>query len=179
MKKLFFVFAVSLVAFGCGSSVEAPENANGSNTAPATVDNGPGPVNPTASSETAEAAPKSEGMEELNASDGKYLGDLKFWENRATETRLKKLMGADYDNMKKYWNTQSPVKVDGDIVMATGCEQHNCGSNQYVLFADTGKDIIHVVHIKDGKSKEFREDGDITLPKAFADDLAKIKGNSK
>ncbi|MBX3287968.1 MAG: hypothetical protein KF855_01365 [Acidobacteria bacterium] len=176
MKKFLFVLVVSLFAFGCGSSVEAPKNADG--VTPSDERNTARPGNPTASSETVDdAVQRSEALQELKASEGQLVTDLKFWDNREIVTRLEKMMGADHTDMKKHWNTQTPIRVDGDVVMTTGCEQHNCGPNQYILFADAAKNVLQVVHIKDGKVKEYKEAGDITLPKAFADDLARMKSN--
>jgi hypothetical protein len=86
-------------------------------------------------------------------------------------------MGADYATMKKFWGTESPIKSDGDVLMMSGCEPHNCGDNQYVMFIDTAKDNINVVHIKNGVAKDYKEKGDIALPKQFADELSTLKPN--
>ena len=91
--------------------------------------------------------------------------------------RLEKLMGADYATMKKFWGTESPIKADGDVLMMSGCEPHNCGDNQYIMFIDTAKDNINVVHIKNGVAKDYKEKGDITLPKQFADELSELRPN--
>lgn len=177
MKKIIFITVVSLFAFGCDSSTETPKNSNSGNVSKANANN-------TAASASPAPAPHSTNdtssvLKELKTSDGKYVTDLKLWDNSKVAPRLEKIMGPDFAGLKKHWNTQTAIQVDGDIIMTTGCEQHNCGPNQYVLLADTAKDIIHVVHIKDGKVKEYKETGEITLPKAFADDLAKMKDNSK
>jgi hypothetical protein len=86
-------------------------------------------------------------------------------------------MGADYAAMKKFWGTESPIKADGDVLMMSGCEPHNCGDNQYVMFIDTARDNINVVHIKNGVAKDYKEKGDIPLPKQFADDLSTLRPN--
>ncbi len=175
MKTFLFILVVSLFAFGCGSSVEAPKNAGAT---PADAGNGTGPKDPMASSEASDdAVQRSEALQELKASEGQLVTDIKFWDNREIVTRLEKIMGADHADMRKHWNTQTPIRVDGDVVMTTGCEQHNCGANQYILFADAAKNVLQVVHIKDGQVKEYKETDDITLPKAFAEELARMKSN--
>lgn len=116
-------------------------------------------------------------LKSLNASVGKTASDIKLWENKDVNPRLEKLLGPDYANMKKFWNTESPISAEGDVLMMSGCEQHNCGDNQYVMFIDTSNDNINVVHIKNGKTKDYKEKGDISLPKRFADELDARKQN--
>jgi len=163
MKKILFIACITAFAIACG----APANTTNTNS-PASNSSTPSNTSRTA---VAPASPLSS----LKASAGKTAVDIKLWDNKDVGPRLEKLMGADYATMKKFWGTESPIKADGDVLMMSGCEPHNCGDNQYVMFIDTANDNINVVHINKGVAKDYKEKGDITLPKEFADELSSLK----
>jgi len=168
MRKVLLIACVAAFASACG----APANTTNTNSPKSTASNSSTPAN---LSKTA-AAPASP-LSSLKASVGKTAVDIKLWDNKDVGPRLEKLLGADYATMKKFWGTESPIRADGDVLMMTGCEPHNCGDNQYVMFIDTAGDNINVVHIMNGIPKDYKEKGDITLPKQFADELASLKPN--
>ena len=58
---------------------------------------------------------------------GKTPSEMNFWQNKAVDRGLRNLMGADFATMRKFWNTETPLKKFGDIMMLTGCEKGNCG----------------------------------------------------
>jgi hypothetical protein len=168
MRKVLLIACITAFASACG----APANTTNSSApnSPAANSNAPSKVS---STPVAPASPLSS----LKASVGKTAVDINLWDNKDVGPRLEKLMGADYATMKKFWGTESPIKADGDVLMMSGCEPHNCGDNQYIMFIDTAKDNINVVHIKNGVAKDYKEKGDITLPKQFADELSTLKSN--
>jgi hypothetical protein len=168
MRKVLLIAAVTAFAIACGS----PANTTNTNSPNSPASNSSTPSN-TLKTAVAPASPLSS----LKASVGKTAVDIKLWDNKDVGPRLEKLMGADYATMKKFWGTESPIKADGDILMMSGCEPHNCGDNQYVMFIDTARDNINVVHINKGVAKDYKEKGDITLPKEFADELSTLKPN--
>ena len=163
MRKALLVVCIAAFAIACG----APANTN-TNSANPTASNSPAKVS---STPMAPASPLSS----LKSSAGKTAVDINLWDNKDVGPRLEKLMGTDYAAMKKFWGTESPITAEGDVLMMSGCEPHNCGPNQYVIFIDTAKDNINVVHIKNGVAKDYKEKGDITLPKQFADELSTRK----
>jgi hypothetical protein len=165
MKKVLFIACITAFAIACA----APANTTNSNAPISTASKSSAPA--TASSTP--VAPPSP-LSSLKASVGKTAVDIKLWDNKDVGPRLEKLMGADYATMKKNWGTESPIKADGDVLMMSGCEPHNCGPNQYVIFIDTAADNINVVHIKNSVAKDYKEKGDITLPKQFADELSQL-----
>ena len=165
MRKVLCIVGITAFAIACG----APANTTNTNS-PASNSGTPSNTSKTA---VAPASPLSS----LKASVGKTAVDIKLWDNKDVGPRLEKLLGADYAAMKKFWGTESPIKADGDVLMMSGCEPHNCGDNQYVIFIDTAKDNINVVHINKGVAKDYKEKGDITLPKEFADELSLLKPN--
>jgi hypothetical protein len=166
MRKVLFIPCIAAFAIACG----APANTTNSNPPNSTASN---PSSPATVSST--PVPPPSPLSSLKASVGKTAVDIKLWDNKDVGPRLEKLMGADYTTMKKFWGTESPITADGDVLMMSGCEPHNCGPNQYVIFIDTAKDNINVVHIKNGVAKDYKEKGDITLPKQFADELSTRK----
>src|ERR1051326_6371898 len=168
MRKVLLIACITAFAFACG----APANTTNTKPLGSTASNSSTPSN---MSNTA-LAPSSS-LSSLKASVGKTAVDIKLWDNKDVGPRLEKLMGADYATMKKFWGTESPIKADGDVLMMSGCEPHNCGDNQYVMFIDTARDNINVVHIKNGVAKDYKEKGDIALPKQFADELSILKSN--
>ena len=168
MKKVLFIACITAFAIACG----APANTTNTNSTNSPASNSSTPSN-TSRTAVAPASPLSS----LKASAGKTAVDIKLWDNKDVGPRLEKLMGADYATMKKFWGTESPIKADGDVLMMSGCEPHNCGDNQYVMFIDTARDNINVVHIKNGVAKDYKEKGDIALPKQFADELSTLRPN--
>jgi hypothetical protein len=165
MRKVLFIACITTFAIACGApanttNTNAPDSTASNSSTPATVSSTP-------------ATPASP-LSSLKASVGKTAVDIKLWDNKDVGPRLEKLMGADYATMKKFWGTESPIKADGDVLMMGGCEPHNCGPNQYVIFIDTAADNINVVHIKNGVAKDYKEKGNITLPKQFADELSQM-----
>lgn len=105
---------------------------------------------------------------------GKTVTEARLWQNKTFVGQLRQLMGPDYADMKKFWNVETPIKKFGDFLMMTGCEQHNCGDNQYVIFIDLGAGTIGVVHIGKDRTREWK-DGDIDLPPPFVDELNNLK----
>ena len=108
----------------------------------------------------------------LKKSTGKYPEDIKLLENAEMKYRLKKLLGKDFPDMKANWNVETPMRIEGDVFMASGCEQHNCGSNMYLMFIDLRRDNINIFHVNDEGTKHYFEHGEIALPKDFADEVA-------
>ncbi len=106
---------------------------------------------------------------------GKTLTESKLWQNKAFDEQLRKLMGADYAAMRKFWNTETPIKKFGDFLMMTGCEQNNCADNQYVIFIDLGDGRINVIHITEDAIREWSKYREINdLPPPFEEELTRL-----
>lgn len=185
MTRLLALVAFSMLTISCGSSANngsAPNRTN-ANVAKTNV-NGEKSV-PYSQTENAYTfAQNSDVTRELTPSGtkeareivGKTLTESKLWQNKKFEERLRRLMGADYATMRKFWNTETPIKKFGDFLMMTGCEQHNCGDNQYVIFIDLGDGRINVIHFGNNGTKEWTGDRKIDdLPPPFEDDLAAMR----
>ena len=173
MKKVALLSAYASLAIGCGSLANNA-GANRSNSATASTQ-----VNASTSTlnENAYTTAGNSELGSLKPSVGKTASEIKLWQSKEIDPRLRKLMGADYATMKKFWNTETPIKKFGDFLMMTGCEQHNCAANQYVIFMDTSNGNINVVHIDKSKAKDWKEYGEITLRPLFAEELAAMKSS--
>lgn len=200
MNKTIFIAALSLFVFGCGSATETSNSTNSATGARSSATNSTtgtstGTATGTQTSSTgspaqdvkppsagafdADVTVKVEKLVDLKMANGHTAKDVAMWESKEITGRLEKLLAADYAAMKKNWNTESPAVLDGDTVMLTGCQQNNCGSDQYVLVADLANDNINVIHIKGGKAKDYKEKGNIKLSDTISATIEKMKANSK
>lgn len=173
----------TLFMMGCQSqvSVNTLSNAtteNSSSNIIAKSNVNPGSNTPYSLSENAYTRGSTSPLKALRPFIGKTVNEAKLWQNAEFSSRLGKLMGDDYEVMKKFWNTETPIEKFGDFLMMTGCEQQNRGGNQYIIFVDTAVGRIQVIHIVNGTSKEWNGGGEMSLPPIFADELAKIKSHS-
>ena len=162
--------ALLAVSAGCNST-SAP---NAANSTPAA--NSVATATPIASG----TAPAGDaGLDLLKRSVGKTAAEIGLWENNEITARLEKLLGADYAAMKQNWQTQTPIEAEGSVLSLTGCENNNCGGNQYLMYVDTANNNINVYRFKDGKMKTYSEKGAIELPKGLAKDLETTKQNAE
>lgn len=99
----------------------------------------------------------------LTRNVGKYPTDIKLFEDKDLTDRLKKLMGADYDEMVKNFNVVSPVKAENEVYRANGCMQHNCPGYYAFIYFDAKNDNLNVLIDRDGKVKEYAEKGKIEI----------------
>ena len=174
MKRLILipVFASFVIACDSPAAKNTVSNSSANKAAPAATNTN---KNNSSSNENAYTTASNSSLGNLKPSVGKTVGEIKLWQNKVVDGRLKKLMGAEYATMKKFLNVETPIEKFGDFLMMTGCEQHNCGDNQYVIFMDTAEDNINVALFKNGASKEWNEHGAIALPPPFAEELAAMK----
>jgi hypothetical protein len=105
---------------------------------------------------------------------GKTASQINLWENKEIETRLRRMMGADYQKMKTLWKIETPLKKFGDFMMLTGCDHKDSPKNQYAIFLDTAEGDIDVFHIAGGKTRIWKETRGIELPPPFAEELEKL-----
>jgi hypothetical protein len=167
MKKLALLSAVLLLAIACGSPAVknvAKTNVNAVNAVPY--------------SQTENAyklAQTDLGIAPLKEFVGKTASEMKLWQNKIVVRGLEEMMGSDFATMRKFWNTETPLKKFGDIMMLTGCEKGNCGDNRYVIFLSTSEGLLKVVHIGKNNVKEWSTRRDIYLPPLFEEELAAMK----
>ncbi|MFM9905090.1 MAG: hypothetical protein ACKVQJ_11025 [Pyrinomonadaceae bacterium] len=173
MKNILLIVVCLIVVLGCDISKFTGGGKNGNNNSVKPSPTAEPKPSSSAKSEP-EKTPSAGVVDVLKNSKGKYPYEIKLLENPELKSRLQKLLGADYAAFKANWDVETPVEIENGILMASGCEQHNCGDNIYYLFVDLENDNINVFHRENGV-QSFAERGKINLPKKFADEL----GNDK
>lgn len=122
-----------------------------------------------------EAFPEAEALESLN---GKYPRDVKLLDRPELEPRLEALLGDQYEAFRKNWQTETPIIVEDNVLSTSGCEQHNCAANQYVLQIDLKGNNINVHHFG-SEVQHFKENGrSIALPEGLAKEFETINQNN-
>ncbi len=106
---------------------------------------------------------------------GKTASEIKLWEHEVVTQRLKALLGSEYARMLKFWNSETPLKKFGDILMLSGCDRDNCANNRYVIFISVSESFISVVHIGKTAVREWKTRGRIDLPPPFLEELDAMK----
>lgn len=116
----------------------------------------------------------------LNDLVDKSVIGTQFLTKSSLTPRLKKLLGADYDQMVKYWNTETPFEKQENILHAWGCKQHDCSTYSYDLFIDVKNNKINVYKFEKSKLTIFKEDDfEIEIKDNFLKDLNVKKENVK
>lgn len=162
MKKYFLSFA--LLAFFFTSCKD-----NSSNTSEMTTDS-------IEVNDSSSLTAPYESLTSLNELKGKYPMEVKLLDNPLVKSRLEKLLKDDYANFRKFWMVETPILIEENILYATGCEQHNCAANQYVLEIDLSQNNINVYHFG-ADVKSYVEKGTIQLPKGLSEEFEVLKSN--
>ena len=174
MKNLYFVFALLLPVLACNLANQSNTSQNRvdeTRPTPAVVSN-EGQNSSPAFTNSNTSVTKSDLAARLKKLAGKYPDDVHLLDDPDLNIRLNKLMGKDFGPMKKYWNVESPIEIKQGKLKTTGCEQHNCGANLYVMFVDLENDNINVYHLNDeGSTTTYFEKGKIQLPPDFASEI--------
>ena len=171
MKNILLMVVCVIAVLGCDISKYIGSKNDNSNTAKPSPTAEPKPSPTINKHDYDEPPPASSVMLMLKKSAGKYPNDVKLLENVEMKGRLQKLLGADFAAMKANWDVETPIEIENGILMASGCEQHNCADNRYLMFVDLEKDNINVFHIEHG-TQTYNEHGKIDLPKKFAAELS-------
>ncbi|SCY61793.1 hypothetical protein SAMN02927916_2604 [Flavobacterium anhuiense] len=114
-----------------------------------------------------------------NLVDKSVVG-TQFLTKSSLAPRLKKLLGSDYDQMVKNWNTETPFEKQDNILHAWGCKQHDCGTYSYDLYIDVKNNKINVYKFSESKLTIFKEDNfEIEINGNFLKDLNIKKENTE
>lgn len=166
MKKIIAgAFALTLCVVSCKKETKTESSVNG-DTLATVVPNDSVTTPKTDSMATAvPSAPAPDNIITKNV--GKYPHDIKFFEDKSITERLKKLVGAQYDEMVKNFNVESPVASENGIYKLTGCKQHDCPGYATSIFYDAKNDNLNVSIDKNGKIADFAEKGKIVVSEAL------------
>ena len=116
-------------------------------------------------------------VEKFSKYKNNYPAEVDFFQDENLSMRLAELLQDDYEDMKKYWNVETPIVIEDNILYTTGCEQHNCPANQFILIIDLEKDNINVFRLGE-TSMEYEEKGTIRLPNEIEKEFQMIMDNS-
>jgi hypothetical protein len=179
IKKLVLLAGCVWAAISCSSSTANNARSNAASSAKTNVN----AVNAVPYSRTENAyslAQSDQGTAPLKEFVGKTASEMNLWQNNDIVKRLRSLMGTDFATMRRFWNTETPLKKFGDIMMLTGCEKDNCDDNRYVIFMSTSEGLLMVVHIGKNTVREWsRRRYAYDLPPIFAEELAAMKSRGE
>ncbi|MCJ7934972.1 MAG: hypothetical protein MUW56_15450 [Chryseobacterium sp.] len=167
MKKLMTsALALSLLAtvISCKKEVKT-ETSSGTDSLSTTMSKDSAAAPKTDSASTASPAAASDNIITKNV--GKYPHDIKLFEDKSITDRLKKLAGAQYDEMVKYFNVESPIVTENGIYKLNGCKQHDCPGYSTSIYYDAKNDNLNISIDKNGKVTDFAEKGKIKISEAL------------
>lgn len=165
-KYISIVIASSLILFSCKKDIAKEV--------------------PTTDSTSIKTESLKTGSTTINPNDSLYnlvdksVVGTQFLTKSSLAPRLKKLLGSDYDQMVKNWNTETPFEKQDNILHAWGCKQHDCGTYSYDLYIDVKNNKINVYKFSESKLTIFKEDNfEIEIKGNFLKDLNIKKENTE
>lgn len=111
--------------------------------------------------------------------EGKYAKQEKLFETDPLASRLKALNGLNYEVFMAFWNTETPVKIENNVVHMSGCKQHACSESAYDFFMDLENDNINIYHFRNNTMRIYQEKGWIDLPPTLASEIEIKKSNAQ
>ncbi|MND87840.1 hypothetical protein D3C80_798490 [compost metagenome] len=109
---------------------------------------------------------------------GKIPYEAKLFDNEVLTTRLKALLGIEYDVMVKNWNVETPITSENEIIHTSGCKKHDCPGDAYDLYIDLKNDNINVYNMRGSKLILYKEKEEIALSGEMAKELNIKKENA-
>ncbi|WP_126653754.1 hypothetical protein [Chryseobacterium aureum] len=165
MKKIIAgAFALSLCVVSCKKEAKTESSVSTDTLATAAPKDSVVTKNDSVASPPS-SAPAADNIITKNV--GKYPHDIKFFEDKGITERLKKLAGAQYDEMVQNFDVESPIASENGIYKLTGCKQHDCPGYATSIFYDAKNDNLNVSIDKNGKVTEFAEKGKITVSESL------------
>lgn len=119
------------------------------------------------SDSAATASPSAATENIITKNVGKYPHEIKLFEDKSITDRLKKLVGAQYNDMIKYFNVESPITSENGIYKLTGCKQHDCPGYSTDIYYDAKDDNLNVMIDQNGKLTDFSEKKKITVSESL------------
>ena len=104
----------------------------------------------------------------LSEMNGQYPYETNLLENEPMKTRLETIMGGKYIDFLQRMEVQTPIRVDGDIVLMSGFMKHSGGIEEAALVVDVAQNLIWVLTLENGKDMSiFKDDRDVRMPDLF------------
>jgi hypothetical protein len=138
MKRIFLALALILPLAACGGGNEAEVAEEG----------------------TAAPADETAAVTELSYLDdhvGKYPADVELWTTEPLASRLRALLGDQYDLFVENMAVVGPIAKEEGMIYVMGNKEHRGGIDSAVLVVDEANDNIKVWLLNDGNTQEFVE----------------------
>lgn len=110
---------------------------------------------------------------------GKYPKEVDLLNQPVLNTRLKALLGNQYNDFIANWNTETPITIEGDVIHTSGCKKDECSADSYDLYIDIPSDNINVYNMQKKAVKVYTEKDSISLPEKLKKELHVILSNAK
>ena len=99
-------------------------------------------------------------IKSLKSYNGKYASNSGFFDEQIISERLIVLIGKErFEILKEKWNTESPIELNNQLLIATGCQAHNCDKTNFIIIIDTKNDVFYAGINLEGKSEVLSENG--------------------
>ena len=89
----------------------------------------------------------------------KYPNEVKLFSKPQFVNRVKALTGTRYSLIKKYWDVESPIKIEAGNFIAYACQAHNCDVTNFMIIYDFTNDKMYVGIREEEKAKTYSENG--------------------
>ena len=166
MKNYFLIFATILSFSACNSNSGSEQSA-GSDSSYITKEN----------IVTTNANPATS-LEFIKDWDGKMPMEAGMFKDTVLVTRLKDLLGNEYQYFQENWNVQTAIEKENNIYTASGCKQDDCPSYFSIVYFDVPGNNINVLIKRGLLFKLFTEKGEIPLPKEMRKNQNIIRVNA-
>lgn len=180
IKKAVYVILAALIFTACKQRIESDQS--GQENMQRDILNETDPLEVITPKEPSPEVVEAEdltGLGFLFTLEGKYPTQQNIFNRESFSDRLKAIDGLNYENLVAFWNVETPVEIQNDIVHMSGCKQHDCPSNAYDFFYDKKTDNINVYYFRNNTLRIYREKGSIELPLLFKDEIEVKKSNAK
>ena len=153
MKKIFIFGTALVIGLGCTACKQQTKEAT-----PATND----------STQVANDSTAADGVKALfTTNDGKTPTEINLLENADLKARMQKLVGGEYDNLVKNFNTVTPIVSENGIYKTTGGKAHEVPAYQTTIYYDANNDNLNVVISQNDKEKTYVEKDTIKVTDAL------------
>jgi hypothetical protein len=100
------------------------------------------------------------GNRDLSRYAGKYPSEL-FRREPALKTRLRTLLGTNYNSFFTRLQTEMPIENDGGVLIVRGCMAHQCTIEEAILAIDLGNNTLHWAIKFNSRFRTWSERGSI------------------
>ena len=154
MKKTFILAAALVIGLGFTACKQQAKEAT-----PATND----------STQVATDSAKTDSVKALfTTNEGKTPTEINLLNNADLKARLQKLVGGEFDNVVKYFNTVTPIVSENGIYKDDGTVRRTkCRLIRRTIYYDANNDNLNVVISQNDKDKTFVEKDTIKVTDAL------------